>query len=109
MERKLPDRLHVLARRTSDQWVLACLDFTLAAQDDTFQGARQRLLDQIESYVEEALTWDEGAHADELLSRKAPLSEWMLFYAASLLSRFHAASNLLRGFQQPFPLEHAQA
>jgi hypothetical protein len=70
-----PEYLHLIARLVDGQWVVECLDFDLAAQDDTLEGAQRRLLDQVSSYVEEALTMDDGTHAEQLLSRRAPLWE----------------------------------
>jgi hypothetical protein len=98
----IPTTIHLLARRIEGQWVVACLDFDLAAQDCTFEAAQRRLLDQVESYVEEALAIDGGTHASELLSRRAPLSHWALFYVATVLQGLHAAGGILRGYQQPF-------
>jgi len=108
MESKLPTQLHLLARRTEGQWVVACLDFSLAAQDDTFEAARERLIAQIGSYVREAYTWEGGAYASKLLSRKAPWHEWMWFRLAHVLHGLHAASSWLRGFEQPFNPQYAQ-
>lgn len=98
----IPTTIHLLARRSEGQWVVACLDFDLAAQDCTFEAAQQRLLDQVESYVQEALTLDAGSHASELLSRRAPLTNWALFYLAMVLQGLHAAGGMLRSYQQPF-------
>jgi hypothetical protein len=81
---KLPDYLHLIARLTDGQWVVECLDFDLAAQDDTLEAAQRRVLDQASSYVEEALAMDGGAHAEQLLSRRAPLWDWMVFYFMQL-------------------------
>ena len=98
----IPTTIHLLARRIKDQWVVACLDFDLAAQDCTFEAAQRRLLDQVESYVQEALSIDGGTHASELLSRRAPIANWALFYVAMVLQGLHAAGGTLRGYQQPF-------
>jgi hypothetical protein len=98
----IPTTIHLLARRIEGQWVVACLDFDLAAQDCTFEAAQRRLLDQVESYVQEALSIDGGTHASELLSRRAPLVNWALFYVAMVLQGLHAAGGILRGYQQPF-------
>lgn len=55
-------------------WVAACIDLALAAQGDTKDSAKNKLHAQIVSYVDEALTVDK-AHAEQLLSRKAPLRD----------------------------------
>ncbi|CAM5793065.1 hypothetical protein [Rhizobacter fulvus] len=61
-----------MARREGDVYVAVCIDFTLAAQGDSFEDATQRLHGQINSYVQEAFAVD-LPHAAELLTRKAPL------------------------------------
>ena len=102
MPAAIPTSIHLLARRSEGQWVVACLDFDLAAQDDTFEAAQRRLLDQVQSYVQEALTIDGGTHASELLGRRAPLANWALFYLAMVLQGLHAAGGIMRGYQRPF-------
>lgn len=60
-------------------WVAVCLDFNLAAQADSYPEVKQKLESMISSYVTEALTID-IEYADQLLSRKAPLSTWLKYY-----------------------------
>lgn len=67
-----------MARREGDVWVAVCVDFTLAAQADTFDLARKALHEQIATYVREAFTVDKE-HAIELLTRKGPLSDRIKF------------------------------
>lgn len=98
----LPRRLHFLARHVQGQWVVECLDFSLGAQDDTIEGAHRRVLAQISTYVEEALTMDGGAHAEQLLNRRAPMRDWLLFRLGLVLRVLHAARAGLSGYQQPF-------
>lgn len=90
-----------MARRVEGQWVVACLDFDLAAQDSTFEAAQRRLLDQVESYVQEALAIDGGANAQQLLSRHAPMGHWLLFRLVRLLQRFNAATWIFRAAVMP--------
>jgi hypothetical protein len=85
MKPKLPQYLHLVARHLDGQWVVTCLDFDLAAQDDTLEAAQQRLIEQVYSYVQEALTMDGGAHAEQLLSRRAPMHSWILFRLGMIL------------------------
>jgi len=101
MAYKLPSRLHFLAHHVQGQWVVACLDFNLGAQDDTFKSAHRRLQEQVKTYVETALTMDNGAHAEQLLKRRAPLRDWLLFHLGRLLQPLHAAEGNLRGYQRP--------
>lgn len=61
------------AERKDGLWIAVCPQFTLAAQGESFEEAKDHLGEQIKSYVVEAMTVD-SAHARELLNRKAPLS-----------------------------------
>jgi len=91
--------LHCYAIKDGSQWVALCLDFDLAAQGDTFIEARQSLDEQIRSYLEDALIGDDRQHAPALLSRKAPLSEWIKYWL--LLAKVRLL-NLHSGMFQPF-------
>jgi hypothetical protein len=105
----LPKELHFVARHVDEQWVVACLDFDLAAQDDTFEAAQQRLVDQVNSYVEEAFTMDGGAYAEQLLNRRAPIGEWVLFHLGRFLHALHAAGGVLKGYLHPLQLQSQTA
>lgn len=107
MAHTIPNRLHFLARHVHGQWVVECLDFSLGAQDDTLEGAHRRVLTQVCTYVEEALTMDGGAHAEQLLNRRAPWRDWLLFRVGMALRAIHAASAGLSGYQRPFRLQSA--
>ncbi len=102
MASTIPATLHLLGRRIDDQWVVACLDFDLAAQDSTFEAAQRRVLAQVNSYVDEVLAMDGGAHAVQLLNRRAPMGDWVLFYVGMALRAVHAARGILQSYQQPF-------
>lgn len=74
---KAPDLvIRCYVKRSRDQWVAVCVDLCLAAQADTQREAKEKLVAQIHSYVEEALTVDRD-FADELLNRKAPMRQRM--------------------------------
>lgn len=102
-----PKRLHFLARHVEGQWMVECLDFSPGAQDDTIEGAHERVLAQITTYVEEALSMDGGAHAEQLLNRRAPWRDWLLFRLGMALRVLHAARGGLSGYQRPFQLQGA--
>ena len=56
------------------QWVALSLEFGLGAQADTEIEAKQRLMAQIEDYIEEA------KGDDYWLNRKAPFESYVLYY-----------------------------
>lgn len=68
------------AERKQDYWVALCLDFTLAAQGGTFNEAKACLDAQIREYVYDALQGEDRPHAAYLLSRRAPMRDWIKYY-----------------------------
>ena len=96
---KVPPRnLHFVGRQVQGQWIVSCLDFDLVSQDDTFEGAKCKIEDQIQTYVETALTLDDGIHSEHFLKRKAPLKGWLLFYMGLSLQFFHSKYLNIKGY-----------
>jgi hypothetical protein len=65
-------------RKIDGQWVGVCLNFGLAAQADTFDELCHKLHEQIRDYISEAFGQD-SAHRDYLLSRRAPLRDYLVY------------------------------
>ncbi|KFC09018.1 hypothetical protein GTGU_01210 [Trabulsiella guamensis ATCC 49490] len=59
-------------------YIAVCLDLSLAAQADTMQEAMKKLDEQVKDYLTEARS--DPKYAEQLLSRKAPLSLWVKYY-----------------------------
>lgn len=78
--------LRYYVKRGKSQWVAICIDLSLAAQANSREEAIKKLESMIHSYVEDTL----GKHreyAEQLLSRKAPLSQ-KIFYHWSVFQQF---------------------
>ena len=91
------------------QWVAYCLDLNLAAQSDTFKDAKIRLEAQIRGYVAD-LNGVDKAHAEYLLSRRAPLNLWARYYFAKVANALSGGLSKLprlKPFSEPMPLKHA--
>ena len=104
-QRRFPDApqfLHFVGRQAHGQWIVTCLDFDLASQDDTFEDAKRRIYDQIETYIETASALDGGIHIEQFLNRKAPLKDWLLFYIAPVFSFFHSSFLNIKGYKETF-------
>lgn len=96
--------LRCYGERKGDQWQAFCLDFTLAAQADSFDEAKFKLERMIEDYVVEALG-EHKEHAQELLTRRAPFRYWAKFYAIRFLCRIGSVKReMCRLFNEPVPL-----
>lgn len=84
------------AEQKQGYWVALCLDFTLAAQGETFQAAKAGLEAQIREYVYDALVGEDRAQATYLLARRAPLRDWSKYYLARAIARVHRRVGMLR-------------
>jgi len=87
--------LRCYARYHEGQWIAFCLDFDLAAQADTFEQAKTKLESMIKEYVFDALVGEDKGYAEQLLTRKAPLFEWLKYYYYVFMFRLiHAKTGL---------------
>ena len=103
MHKKLPPKLHCYAVKNNGQWIACCLDFTLAAQADSFEEAVAKLKIMINEYIKDA-TELFAEHRETLLNRKAPVSEWVkYFYFLFLYKIHHTKDGLHRFIDLPFP------
>ena len=69
------------ARRTGKRWYGVCLDLNLAAEADTFEELRAKINGMIVSYIDTVLDTDNRESIPELLCRRAPLRDWLIYYA----------------------------
>lgn len=97
--------LRCYAKRVpAGHWEAFCIDLCLAAQADTLQEVRQKLHEQVVSYVLEALTID-AAYADQLFERKAPLAQRIEYRLIRLMQKLHVLRNDLRlVFREALPM-----
>jgi hypothetical protein len=98
--------LRCIAEPVGDQWQAFCIDFDLAAQGSSFEDAKQRLDDQIRSYVHDALVGEDKEHADVLLFRRAPLPMVVRFHVGLVWQNMH--SGMQRFFKEAIPMEPAR-
>ena len=62
-------------------WEALCLDFNLAVEAETPEQLKAKMHDMIESYIETVLDTDDKASVVSLMMRKAPLKDWIVYYA----------------------------
>lgn len=74
-------RLRCYAKKEQSYWVAVCIDLSLAAQADSSKEAIEKLESMIETYVDDAFTIHKD-YANQLLTRKAPLSQILFYYQA---------------------------
>ncbi len=83
-------------------WVAVCLNFNLAAQDDSFEGSKAKLEGMIAEYVYDALAGEDKLYAAQLLSRRAPLSSWLKYYF--IVAKIVLCHSKERTFDETMPL-----
>ena len=72
--------LRCYAEKAGNQWQAFCLDFCLAVQGDTLGEAKEKLESMIAEYVYDALAGEDRDFGPQLLSRRAPLRDWLKYY-----------------------------
>lgn len=104
--------LRCYAKKEQSHWVAVCIDLSLAAQSDSPKEAIEKLEAMIKSYIDDALTIHKD-YADQLLTRKAPLSQLITYYHAlcvSYLSKLchksNGDNNQDRVFFENYPIQH---
>ena len=78
--------LRCYANKSDGQWQAFCIDYCLAAQGDSFTEVKQKLENQINEYLYDALVGEDIEFADYLLSRKAPLKQRLIYFLLSLFN-----------------------
>jgi hypothetical protein len=98
--------IRCLLEGDGDQWQAFSLEFGLAAQAESKQGARRKLESMIESYVRDALVGEDREHAYELLVRRK--ARWQIFaryYLASVMTHITKIGSGGMTYREPIPLE----
>jgi hypothetical protein len=104
MQTPLNHKLHCYAIKEGNQWTACCLDFTLAAQADSFEHAKAELETIIKEYVYDAVEGSQKEYQEQLLKRKAPYSEWVkYYYYAALHKLLKTKDGIHRLFDEPMP------
>ncbi|MGH8478209.1 MAG: DUF1902 domain-containing protein [Gammaproteobacteria bacterium] len=98
--------LRCYAQKVGDQWQALCLDLSLAAQGDTFAEVRDKLDAMVAEYVYDALAGEDREYGPQLLTRRAPLRDWLKYYWYCMLisaGALHVEARRL--FKSLVPLE----
>ena len=96
--------LRCYAVNEKNVWSAVCIEFSLAAQGDSFAEAKKKLGAQIDSYVTDAFTVDRE-HAGYLLTRRAPFSQIMRWHILQFRHQLNALKDAsARLFTQSLPV-----
>jgi hypothetical protein len=103
--------LRCYAESKNGLWQAFCIDLCLAAQGDSFEEVRDKIHSQIFDYLDDVLCGEDREFADQLLNRKAPLSQIAKFHAFHTLGRFNNFTgeflNSFRRFTEVMPVKLA--
>ncbi len=83
-----------LAIKKGKLYVGICLNFNLAAQSNNINDLRKKLDSQVKSYIYDATQGEDSEHREYLLSRRAPIKYWVMYYFAKLLNKLCVNKNL---------------
>jgi hypothetical protein len=96
--------IRCVVERKADQWQAFSLELGLAAQADTKAEAKRKLEAMIQSYIEDAISGEDQAHAYELLSRKATWRVYLLYWLALLAKGVGRGRTHHVAFNESLPL-----
>lgn len=85
--------LRCYAEHDGAVWVAVCVDLSLAAQADTLDEARQKLVEQMREYLHEALAGEDQSFAGMLLTRKAPWQQVLKYHYIKVCYHLHLLKN----------------
>ena len=95
-------------RTGEDRWYGVCLDLNLAAEADSDEHLKQKLNEMITSYIETVLDTEDKESIPELLMRRAPLKDWIIYYfVKALISIRNFPNNFTFKESVPFHLAHS--
>lgn len=94
-------------RVKAGKWYGVCLDLNIAAEADSSNRLKDKLNDMISGYLETVLDTEDKESVGALLTRRAPLKDWLTYYYIKLLISTRRLPNDII-FKQfiPFHLAH---
>jgi len=65
---------------SKNAYIGVCIDLNIAIQGDSQQEVRRKMNDAIKSYILSVLDTDDQSSIPDLILRKAPLQDWIIYY-----------------------------
>jgi len=69
-----------------NKWYGVCLDLNLACEADTAAEMKQKMKGMILSYIETVLDTGDVDSIPDLLTRRAPIFDWVVYYLIKLFN-----------------------
>ena len=81
-----------------------CLELNLAAEAENLEELKLKLNKVIKDYLESVYDTDDKASIPELLQRKAPLSDHLIYHAIGVMLKVKKVSNRIARFKESLPI-----
>ena len=72
-------------RTKNGKWFGLCLNFDIAVEAESRERLQEKMHEFIKSYIETVLDTEDPASIPELLSRRAPMKDWAIYYGIKAL------------------------
>lgn len=100
--------LRCYGRKTDeDKWYGICVDLNLATEAPSRQELVRKMREVVYSYLNTVLDTEDVDSIPDLLTRRAPLSDWLTYYAIASLIYVKQFPTLFK-FKQALPLHPAR-
>ena len=95
-------------RTRSGRWYGVCVDLNIAVEASSIEELRSKMGEALQSYLEAVLATEDRSSVPGLLSRKAPVGDWLRYYLIKLLLLIKKfPDNFIFREYIPFHLSHA--
>jgi hypothetical protein len=91
----------------NNPFVGVCIDLNIAVQADSPRELRKKMNDVIKSYIEAVLDTDDKSSIPDLMFRKAPLSDWIIYYLIKGAVLIRQIPNNFTSFKEIIPFHLA--
>lgn len=88
-------------------WVGVCLNFDLSIQADSIEELEKKMNSVIRSYVESVLDTEDRSSIPALLTRKAPVKDWLIYCLIKLIKNTHNFAIKVKEFKENIPFHLA--
>ena len=88
-------------------WIAKCIDLCLVVEEDSFEASRKSLEDAILGYLDTVYDTEDKESIPNLLRRKSPLWDRMLFRMCLIHSQFHSFMEECKVDRMPYSYREA--
>ncbi len=93
--------------KTDARWYGVCIDLNLAIEADNITELKKKMSEVIETYIDTVIDTEDKDSIPDLLSRSAPLKDWVLYYlikTACITKHIHGKITFKKSL--PFQIAH---